>query len=121
VFTLGNGYFSTRGAFEEGYPDDKAITFAHGIFDDMPVSFTELVNMPDWLDTTIWVDGASFRLDQGQVLHFFRQMDLRQGILRRDVRWQAPSGAIVDLTFERFASYAAEHVGALRLLVTAVN
>ncbi len=121
VFTLGNGYFSTRGAFEEGYPGDKAITFAHGVFDDMPVSFTELVNMPDWLDTTIWVDGASFRLDQGQVLHFFRQMDLRQGILRRDVRWQAPSGAIVDLTFERFASYAAEHVGALRLLVTAVN
>ena len=121
VFTLGNGYFSTRGAFEEGYPDDKAITFAHGIFDDMPVSFTELVNMPDWLDTAVWIDSAPFRLDQGQVLHFSRQMDLRDGILRRDVRWQAPSGAIVDLTFERFASYAEEHVGALRILATAVN
>ena len=121
VFTLGNGYFSTRGTFEEGYPDDKAITFAHGIFDDMPVSFTELVNMPDWLDTAIWVDGAPFRLDQGQLLHFYRQMDLRLGVLRRDVRWQAPSGAIIDLTYERFASYAQEHVGALRILATAVN
>ncbi|MBK8986692.1 MAG: glycoside hydrolase family 65 protein [Chloroflexi bacterium] len=121
VFTLGNGYFSTRGAFEEGHPDDQPITFAHGIFDDMPVSFTELVNMPDWLDTAVWVDGAPFRLDQGQILHFQRQMDLRQGILRRDVRWQSPGGAIVDLTFERFASYAQEHVGALRILATAVN
>ncbi|MBP6470632.1 MAG: glycoside hydrolase family 65 protein [Chloroflexi bacterium] len=121
VFTLGNGYFSTRGSFEEGYPGDKAITFAHGIFDDMPVSVTELANMPDWLDTAVWIDSAPFRLDQGQVLHFLRQMDLRDGILRRDVRWQAPSGAIVDLTFERFASYAAEHVGALRILATAVN
>jgi trehalose/maltose hydrolase-like predicted phosphorylase len=60
-------------------------------------------------------------LDEGQLLHFGRQMDLRQGILRRDVRWQAPSGAVIDLTFERFASYDQEHVGALRILVTAVN
>ncbi|MCB8982692.1 MAG: glycoside hydrolase family 65 protein [Ardenticatenaceae bacterium] len=121
VFTLGNGYFSTRGTFEEGFPGDKAITFVHGIFDDMPVSFTELVNMPDWLDTTIWVDGAPFRLDRGEVLHFYRQMDLRLGLLRRDVRWRAPSGAVVDLTFSRFVSYTQEHVGALRILATAVN
>ncbi len=121
VFTLGNGYFSTRGAFEEGFPGEKATTFAHGIFDDMPISFTELVNMPDWLDTAICIDGESFRLDQGELLHFYRQMDLRQGILRRDVRWQAPSGVIIDLTFERFASYPQEQVGALRMVATAVN
>lgn len=121
VFTLGNGYFASRGAFEEGYPGDRAITFAHGIFDDMPVSFTELVNLPDWLDLMITVDGHDFRLDQGALLAFERLMDLRQGVLRRQVRWQAPSGAVVDLLWERFASYAHEHLGALRVLATAVN
>ncbi len=121
VFTIGNGYCCARGSLEEGYPGDHALTLAHGIFDDVPVAFTELANLPNWLDLSLTVDGHPFRLDQGQCLHSERWLDLRQGILRREVRWQAPSGALLDLSFERFISYAHEHVGALRILVTAVN
>jgi kojibiose phosphorylase len=121
VFTAGNGYFCSRGSLEEGYPGDHALTFAHGVFDDMPIARTELANLPAWLDLTIRVDGALFRLDQGQCLSFTRQMDLRTGILRREVRWLAPNGVLLDLTFERFASYSREHIGALRLLITTVN
>ncbi len=121
VFTIGNGYFCSRGSLEEGYPGDHPLTLAHGVFDDMPISFTELANLPAWLDLTLTIDGQSFRLDQGQVLHFRRYLDLRRAVLRRDVRWQSPDGAVLDLTFERFASYAQEHVGALRVLITAVN
>lgn len=121
VFTLGNGYFASRGTFEEGYPGDQATTFAHGVWDDMPVTFTGLVNLPDWLDLTLQIDGALFRLDEGRLLHFRRSMNLHQGILRRDVRWQAPNGKVVDLHFERFASYTQEHMGAIRLLATAVS
>ena len=121
VFTTGNGYFCSRGSLEEGYPGDRALTLAHGIFDDVPIVFTELANLPNWLDLNLTVDGHPFRLDQGQCLSNERWLDLRQGILRREVRWQAPSGALLDLSFERFISYAHEHVGALRVLVTAVN
>jgi kojibiose phosphorylase len=121
VFTIGNGYFASRGSLEEGYPGDHPLTLAHGIFDDMPVAFTELVNLPNWLDVELWVDERPFRLDQGQILHFHRTLNLYQGILRREVRWQSPDGVVVDLSFERFASYAREHVAGLRLLVTAVN
>ena len=121
VFTLGNGYFATRGSFEEGVHGEHALTLAHGIFDDMPVSFTELVNLPNWLDLSLTVDGQPFRLDNGRIFHFNRTLNLYQGILRREVRWQAPDGTVLDLSFERFASYADEHVGALRLLVTAIN
>ena len=121
VFTLGSGYYATRGTFEEGYPGDHALTLAHGIFDDIPVSFTELVNLPTWMDLELKVDGQLFRLDQGRILHFNRSVNLYQGILRREVQWQAPNGTILDLSFERFASYADEHMAALRVLVTAVN
>lgn len=121
VFTIGNGYFCTRGSLEEGYPDDHPLTLAHGIFDDVPIVFTELVNLPNWLDLRLAVDGHPFRLDQGRCLHASRSLDLRQGVLRREVRWQAPSGALLDLTFERFISYPHEHIGALRVLITAVN
>ena len=37
VFTAGNGYFCSRGSFEEGYPGDHPLTLAHGIFDDIPI------------------------------------------------------------------------------------
>ena len=33
VFTIGNGYLGTRGAFEEGYPGDRAATLVHGVFE----------------------------------------------------------------------------------------
>jgi beta-phosphoglucomutase len=121
IFTTGNGYFCSRGSFEEGYPGDQALTLAHGVFDDIPIVRTELANLPNWLDMAITINGQSLRLDQGDCLSFKRCLDLRQGILRREVRWQAPDGTIVDLTFERFASYAHEHVGAMRVLITAIN
>lgn len=121
VFTAGNGYFASRGTLEEGYPGETSLTFAHGLFDDMPISFTELVNLPNWLELTITIDGHPFRLDQGEIHYFQRTLQLHHGLLRRVVRWQAPHGVILDLTFERFISYAQEHIGAIRLLVTPIN
>ncbi|MBC8446310.1 MAG: hypothetical protein H8D78_01035, partial [Chloroflexi bacterium] len=32
VFTIGNGYLGTRGAFEEGYPGARPATLIHGVF-----------------------------------------------------------------------------------------
>ena len=121
IFTLGNGAFATRGTFEEGYPGESALTLAHGVWDDMPIVFTELVNLPNWLRLTITIDGDDFRLDQGRVLDFQRYTDLRAGVLRRAVLWQAPNGKTVDLLFERFIAYPRQHVAAIRVLVTAVS
>ena len=121
VFTIGNGYFCSRGSLEEGYAGDHALTLAHGIFDDMPISYTELANLPNWLDFSFTVDGERFGLERGQVLGFRRYLDLKTGMLCRDVRWQSLSGIVLDLAFERFASFADEHIGALRLSITALN
>ncbi|MFO7664099.1 MAG: beta-phosphoglucomutase [Chloroflexota bacterium] len=121
VFTLGNGYFSSRGSFEEGYPGESATTFVHGVWDDMPIAFTTLVNLPNWLCLHITIDGEAFRLDRGEVLDFQRYTDLRQGLVRRSVTWRASNGKIVDLQFERFHAYHRPHAGAIRLLATAVS
>src|SRR6266571_3297101 len=50
VFTIGNGYLSTRGTFEEGFLGDLPATLVHGVFDDAPIVGTELANAPDWLN-----------------------------------------------------------------------
>lgn len=121
VFTIGNGYLGTRGSFEEGYTRALPATLVHGVYNDVPVVYTELANCPDWLPLTVIVNGDRFRLDQGEILSYERQLDLRWGILSRRVRWRSPSGKTLDLNFERFASLADEHVLCLRCQLTPVD
>lgn len=121
VFTVGNGYLGTRGTFEEQYPGEVRATFLHGVFDDVPVSFTELANAPDWLEMEIFLDGERFSLWTGELLSFTRSLDLYTATLRRDLRWQSPRGKVTHLVFERFASLADEHLCAVRVMVTPEN
>ncbi len=114
IFTVGNGYLSTRGAFEERYPGEKRATFVHGVFDDVPIVFTELANAPDWLPLGVYLDGERFSLDHGSLQDYQRTLDLKTGLLTRQVKWVSPSGKGVSLVFERFASLADEHLLCLR-------
>ncbi|MEB3177609.1 MAG: beta-phosphoglucomutase [Nostocaceae cyanobacterium] len=121
VFTIGNGYLGTRGTFEEGYPRAVSSTVLHGVYDDVPIVYTELANCPDWLPLQVIVDSDRFRLDRGEILSYQRQLDLRRGILSRQVRWRSPGGKTVDIHFERFASMADQHILGLRCHVTPVD
>ncbi len=121
VFTIGNGYLGTRGSFEESYPNALPATFIHGVYDAVPIFYTELANCPDWLPLAVLIDGDRFRLDQGEILHYERQLDVRRGVLTRTVRWRSPSGKTLDLVFERFASLANRHVLGLCCQITLVD
>ena len=121
VFTIGNGYVGVRGAFEEGYPGDKPVTLVHGLFDKAPLVFTELVNIPNWLDLHLVINGETFRLDHGEILSYRRTLDLRNGVLVRQVRWRSPGGYTTDLAFERFASLDNPHLLVLRCQATPVD
>jgi trehalose/maltose hydrolase-like predicted phosphorylase len=121
VFTIGNGYLGTRGSFEEGYPMALPATLIHGLYDDVPVVYTELANCPDWLSLVVIVEGERFRLDRGEILHYERQLDLHHGILSRSVRWRSPKGNTVDLRFARFASLADPHLLALQCQITPID
>ncbi|HEX9118668.1 MAG TPA: glycoside hydrolase family 65 protein [Anaerolineae bacterium] len=122
VFTTGNGHFCLRGDFEEGYPGSRPACFMYGLWDDMPINFTELANLPRWWGIDLWVDGERFRLNRGTVLNYRRSLDLRSGVLARTVRWQpAAGGPVVDLAFERFASLAQPDLAALRVTLTVVS
>jgi beta-phosphoglucomutase len=121
VFTIGNGYLGTRGSFEEGYHKALPITLINGVYDDIPVVYTELANCPDWLLLVVIVNGEQFRLDRGEILAYERRLDLRQGVLSRSIRWRSPIGNTVDLKFDRFASLADEQVLALRCEITPLD
>jgi len=121
VFTIGNGYLGTRGAFEEGYPGVIPATLIHGVWDDVPIFFTELANVPNWLPFVLIVNGQRFGMDRGKVLRYECILDMASGTLRREVHWRGPAGCEVDINIERFASLADEHVLAIRYRVTSLD
>jgi beta-phosphoglucomutase len=121
VFTIGNGYLGTRGSFEEGYPKALPTTLISGLYDDMPLVYTELANCPDWLSMEVAINGERFRLDCGEILDYERQLDLRHGVLRRSLRWRSPNGNTVDLKFERFVSLADRQLLVLKCQITPVD
>ncbi len=121
LFTLGNGYLGTRGSFEERYPSAQPLTLIHGVYDDAPIVHTELANAPNWLALEIRLRDHRFRLDQGEILNFRWRLDLRHGLLTRQVRWRGPDGHTFDVEFERFVSMADPHVMAVRVQVTSAD
>ena len=118
VYTIGNGYFCTRGTFEEGYPEANPATLLFGVFDAVPIAREELANAPDWLPIKLFVNNERFRLDRGRLLAYNRTLDLHTGVLSRTVRWESPNGIRLAITSERFASLADEHLGIIRYSVT---
>jgi kojibiose phosphorylase len=123
IFTIGNGYLCSRGVYEERHPAENRTTFIHGVFDDMPISFTELANVPDWTNLEIFVEGERFSLAETgcEILAYHRQLDLRTGILSRQVTWRSPQERLIRLEFERWCSLANQHLVGLRCTITPLN
>jgi kojibiose phosphorylase len=118
VYTIGNGYFCTRGTFEEGYPKAEPATLLYGVFDDAPLVKEELANVPDWTVIQLLVNGERFRLDRGTLLDYHRSLDIQHGLMRRSVLWESTQGVRLRVISERFASLTDEHLGAIRYNVT---
>ena len=118
ALTIGGGSSGTRGSFEERYPGDQPATLIHGLWDDVPIVYTELANAFDWTALDIWIDGQPFRMDRGHVTDYSRRLDLRTGELRRHLYWTPDSGATVELAFARIASLTDPHAFAQSVSIT---
>jgi trehalose/maltose hydrolase-like predicted phosphorylase len=118
VFSIGNGYFCTRGTFDEGYSRATPATLLFGVFDAVAIAKEELANAPDWTPLGLTINGERFRLDKGKILDYNRTLDMQEGILRRTVHWETPMGIRVKISSERVASLADEHVGMVHYRVT---
>ena len=129
--TLGNGYFATRGAAAESAagPIHYPGTYIAGCYDRLPsviegrtLEHEDLVNAPNWLPLTFRPpDGAWFSLDEVEVLGYRQQLDLRRGVLLRDVRVRDAAGRITRVESIRLVSMASPHLAALETSITPEN
>ena len=109
VFALSNGHIGLRGNFDEGEPADVHGTYLNGLYETRPLPYAETVygNPEDGQSMINVVDGKLFRmlvddepldLRYGEIVSHSRALDLRDGVLRRELEWRAPSGRHVRVS-----------------------
>lgn len=135
IFSLGNGYMGLRGTFEEGLPahvPSTPGTYINGIYETEPIIYGEymarqpaeyqsMINITDWKGLKIFVDSEEFSMFSGTVDDYSRTLDLKEGILRRQLTWTSPKGRRVEIMFERFISHANQHLAFMRCSVLPLN
>ena len=76
--------------------------------------------VPDWTDLAMTFDGHPFGSD-GALGGYRRSLDMRSGILEREVLWQASESGVVKIGFRRLVSMAQPHLAALEVVLTALT
>lgn len=135
IFSLGNGYMGLRGTLEEGVPDHIPSTpgiYLNGIYETEPIIYGEfmaaqpreyqsMINVTDWQGMQITIEGEQFSLFTGEVEAYKRTLDLKEGVLRRELIWISPKGKRAQINFERFVSQTNRHLALQRCKVTPLN
>lgn len=132
IFSLGNEYTGLRGYFDEGY-SGKSLhgAYLNGVYErrELPKSgykgmlpFTEfMVNTVDWVYTRIVCNGRSLDLNKCSFTDFYRELDLRTGVLRRSFVWNADEETQLEVSFERFTSMQREQFVGQKLTLKALR
>jgi alpha,alpha-trehalase len=126
--TLGNGYFATRGAAPESAADPVHYpgTYIAGCYDRLPsvvdgrpLEHEDLVNAPNWLPLTFRTPGGSwFSLRDVEVLTYRQELDLRRGVLVRDLRVRDAERRTTRVRSVRLVHMGSPHLAALETSIT---
>jgi trehalose 6-phosphate phosphatase len=129
--TLGNGRFATRGAAPEsaadgvGYPGTYAAGCYNRLRDEIngqSVETESMVNLPNWLDLRFALgDGAWIGMSRVRVLQHRTELDLRRGVLSRQVRFVDAAGQRTSVRQSRLVHMAQPHLAALHTSFRAEN
>jgi len=119
-FTLGNGYIGSRGVLEEIPRDSFPGTYVAGIYDGKGPNVA-LVNLPNPVVFQVIANGEKLNMDEMDVLHHERILDMQKAVLIRKMRLSSSKGEIFDYHSLRFFSMRDPHVGMMWIRLTPLS
>ncbi|MEA3478334.1 MAG: beta-phosphoglucomutase family hydrolase, partial [Bacteroidota bacterium] len=131
LLTIGNGYLGTRGAMEESvagktnYPG----TYLAGLYNrlvskvaDKDVENEDFVNISNWLPITFKIDdGEWMDINTATINHIKRTLNLRDGVLIREILIRDKQGRLTSILSKRTASMDNPHLLALSYSIKPLN
>jgi len=132
IFALSNGHIGLRGNLDEGEPHAAQGTYLNGYYETLPLPYAEsgygypeegqsLINVTDGKLIRLLVDDEPFDVRYGTLVQHERVLDLRAGVLRRDVHWVSTAGQAVRIRSTRLVSFVQRAVVAVHYEVEAVD
>jgi alpha,alpha-trehalose phosphorylase len=133
LFALGNGFIGLRGVIDEGpVAGEHDGCYLNGFYDTAAIHHPEtayglagtnqfMLSVPNGRRLEIWLDDERLDLRQGKVHSCEQVIDFRDGVLRRRLEWEAPSGRVLRVTSERLACLQRQTVWAARTRVEPLN
>jgi len=124
IFALSNGHIGLRGNLDEGEPAGHPGTYLNGFHEIRPLPYAEtaygnpetgetMINVTNGKILRLLVDDEPFDLRYGTLERHERTLDLRGGVLRREVRWLSPAGQGVIVRTTRLVSFVQRSVAAI--------
>ena len=124
VFALSNGHIGLRGNLEEGEPAGAPGTYLNSFYEVRPLPYAELsygnpedgqvmINVTNGKLFRLLVDDEPFDVRYGRLERHERTLDLRAGVLRREVEWISPAGQRVLVRSTRLVSFAQRSTAAI--------
>jgi len=125
LFAVSNGYLGIRATPEEGGPLHETGTYLNGFYESWPIVYGEdahgfaehgqtMLNVPDGTLMKLYVDDDPFTIDTARLVSFERALDLRGGLLTRDVVFETFDRERLAVRSSRFASLEHRHLAVLR-------
>jgi alpha,alpha-trehalose phosphorylase len=132
IFALSNGHIGLRGNLDEGEPSAIPGTYLNGFYEIRPLPSAEaaygdpeagqtMINVTNGKLIRLLVDDEPFDLRYGRLIRHERVLDLRDGVLRREVEWISPAGQRIRLRSTRLVSFVQRSVAAVHFEVEAVD
>ena len=109
-FLVGNGYLGYRGTLAEWDKENYVGCIVTDTYDMADGKWRELCNAPNGLYTKLIVDGEELSVCEGEVKDYQRELNLKNGTLKRRTTWQSEEDTEIELSTERFASYDNLHL-----------
>ena len=103
IFTLANGYRGLRGFNEFSNYGWKG-NFIAGIYDKSEAQIQEIVNNADPLAIKFYINGEKINLDEGRIIKYERNLNMKKAVLNTNFELELESGKIVEVFSERFVS-----------------
>jgi len=132
LFALSNGHIGWRGNLDEGEPHGLPGTYLNGVYELRPLPYAEagygfpdlgetLINVTNGKVVRLLVDDEPFDVRYGKLISHERTLDLRDGVLRREVEWESPAGQSVRVRSTRIVSLTQRSIAAICFEVEPVN
>ena len=124
IFALANGHIGLRGNLDEGEPFGVPGTYLNSFYELRPLPYAEpgygnpesgqtIVNVTNGKIMRLLVDDEPFDVRYGQLVSHERVLDLRAGVLRREVEWVSPARTGVRVRSTRLVSFVQRSAAAI--------